>query len=229
MVEILTDSLPPSGDFDSVPEFLYRKPTQARGLATFQLILETADKMIDELGVSGFSLYDVADKAEVASGSVYHFFPSVTALFGALVERYDEEFAKLVSEPIPVDKTERWEDVLTTQTERSRQYINGHRPAMLLILGPGQSWQSRLIDTAGDTRIASAMIKMVSDLFEVPKLPDPAELMHKAIRCLEGIWQLSFQRHGTVTDEMSIETNKVMIAYLKLYWPEYMQRIEQGK
>ena len=109
------------------------------------------------------------------------------------------------------------------QTERSRRFINDHRPAMLLILGPGQTWQSRLIDTVGDTHIAHSMVKAIAEHFVVPKAPDPAELMHRAIRCLESLWQLSFQRHGSVTDEMAVETNKVMIAYLRIYWPELME------
>lgn len=205
----------------STPELLFRRPTQARGRAKFDQILDAAHSMIDEIGVEGFSLYDIADRAGVAAGSVYHFFPTLTAIFGALVERYDEEFARLVTEPI--ESPASWQDILVEQTERSRRFINDHRPAMLLILGPGQTWQSRLIDTVGDTHIAHSMVKAIAEHFVVPKAPDPAELMHRAIRCLESLWQLSFQRHGSVTDEMAVETNKVMIAYLRIYWPELME------
>jgi len=207
---------------DEMPELLYRRPSQARGIAKFNQILDAAHAIIDEQGVNGFSLYDIAERAAVAPGSVYHFFPNLTAVFGALVERYDETFARLVSEPLLAPERESWETILITQTERSRRFINAHRPAMLLILGPGQSWQSRLIDTVGDTHNAHAMIATIRESFVVPDRPDPAELMHNAIRCLESLWQLSFQRHGEVTDEMAEETNKVMIAYLSLYWPKHM-------
>jgi hypothetical protein len=50
--------------------------------------------------------------------------------------------------------------------------------------------------------------------------------MHNAIRCLESLWQLSFQRHGVITDAMAEETNKVMSAYLSLYWPKYLEPVD---
>ena len=212
-------------DANALPETPYRRPRQARGIAKFDCILDTAHDMIDEFGIEGFSLYDIADRAGIASGSVYHFFPNLTSVFSALVERYDKEFAHLVGEPLPDDKPLSWEDILIIQTERCRHFINNHRPAMLLILGPGQTWQSRLIDTIGDAHIAAVMVATIGKSYVIPQHPEPTELMHNAIRCLESLWQLSFQRHDIVTDEMAAETNKVMIAYLNLYWPKYLEPI----
>jgi hypothetical protein len=39
---------------------------------------------------------------------------------------------------------------------------------------------------------------------------------------LEAFWELSYQQHGFVTDDISRETNRAMIAYLSLYWPKYL-------
>lgn len=204
---------------------IYRKPSQARGIVKFECILDAAHEMIDELGLTGLSLTGIAERAGVASGSVYHFFPSLTAIFTALVERYDEEFAELVRLPIEHGQIGSWDDIVIAQTERSRIFINDNRPAMLLMLGPGQTWQSRLIDTVGDAHIARAMVNTIGRQFVVPQHPDPVELVHNAIRCLESLWQLSFQRHGEVTEKMARETNRAMIAYLRLYWPRYLEPI----
>ena len=54
--------------------------------------------------------------------------------------------------------------------------------------------------------------------------PVPEVILHHAIRMLEGFWELSFQQHGYITEDMSRETNRAMIAYLRLYWPEYLPR-----
>jgi hypothetical protein len=70
------------------------------------------------------------------------------------------------------------------------------------------------------------MVDTIRTFYELPKQPDPAELMHNAIRCLESLWQLSFQRHGVITDAMAEETNKVMSAYLSLYWPKYLEPVD---
>lgn len=202
----------------------YRKPRQKRGLKKFETILDSANELIDQKGVHNFSLYDVADHAGVASGSVYHFFPNMEAVFAALVERYDREFERIVSENIPPEQVESWGDVLWHHIEKSRHYINENDQVMILILGPGQTWQTKQVDTVGDTAIARAMFRNIDEYFSIPDSPDPAELLHLAIRILESIWQLSYQRHGRVTREMQEETYRAMCAYLELYWPKYLPR-----
>mgnify|MGYP001818052261 FL=1 len=108
--------------------------------------------------------------------------------------------------------------------EKSRHYINSNEQVLILILGPGQTWLTRQVDTVGDTAISRAMHRNISDYFDVPQTPDPAEVLHLAIRILESIWQLSYQRHGRVTKEMQNETYRAMCAYLELYWPRHLSR-----
>jgi AcrR family transcriptional regulator len=205
----------------------FRRPKQERGIKKFEAILDGADKLILSQGIHNFSLYDIAENASVAVGSVYHFFPSIEAVFAALVERYDREFTVIVSENIPHDEVDSWADIIWHHIEKSRQYINTHEQVLIMILGPGQTWQTRLVDTVGDTAIARAMLTNITEFFDIPDSPDPAELLHYAIRILESIWQLSYQRHGQVTEEMQNETYRAMCAYLELYWPRFIQRKNQ--
>ena len=88
-------------------------------------ILHSANELIAQKGVHNFSLYDIADHAGVASGSVYHFFPNMESVFAALVERYDREFERIVSENIAPEHVNTWGDVLWHHIEKSREYING--------------------------------------------------------------------------------------------------------
>lgn len=205
----------------------YRRPTQARGIEKFERILDSTHALLEKDGVEAFSLYDVAKHAGVATGSVYHFFPNLEAAFIALVDRYDQKFAEIVSQPIPGDSVDTWQDILIRHFEESRQFINDHPPAMILIIGPGRTWASRQADTLGDTRIAQAMLASFREHFELPENPRPEVLLHYAIRLLEGFWELSYQQHGYVTDEFSTETNRAAVAYLGLYWPRYLPRIEK--
>lgn len=205
----------------------FRRPRQARGIEKFNKILDAADELIIENGVEEVSLYDVADRANVAVGSVYHFFPSMQSALVALIERYDNNFAELVSQPVDPSEIESWRDVLRYQTERSREYINATPAAMILILGPGQNWGTRLADTAGDSTIASSMIESMNDFYVVPNNPNPNDTMLNCIKILESLWTLSYMKHGIVTDEYAEETRKAMVAYLSLYWPAHMEAKEQ--
>jgi AcrR family transcriptional regulator len=202
-------------------EQFYRKPSQARGVAKFDKILDAAHHLIDEQPEREISLYDVAEEAGVATGSVYHFFPNIEGIYIALVERYDRKFAEIIRATEP-EQGVNWQQLLVRHTEASRQYINEHRPALMLIIGPLRTWQSRQVDTIGDAAIARAMADNYNQYLVLPESPAAEVILHHAIRMLEGFWELSFQQHGFVTDEMSAETNRAMIAYLRLYWPEYL-------
>lgn len=203
-------------------EQIYRKPTQARGIAKFEQILDATHKLIEEQPTREISLYDIADEAGVAAGSVYHFFPSIDSVFVALVERYDERFAEIIRNTDPENNDVTWQDLLVQHTESSRTFINAHPPALMLLIGPLRTWQSRQVDTVGDTRIAQAMLESYGRHFILPQQPKPEVILHHAIRMLESLWELSYQQHGYVTDEMSVETNRAMIAYLSLYWSKYL-------
>jgi AcrR family transcriptional regulator len=202
----------------------YRRPSQARGEAKFDKLLDAAHSLIEEHGVEEFSLADVAKRAGVATGSAYHFFPNLEAVFIALVERYDVAFAKIVSEPIEASSVETWQDILELHFEKARRFINANPPALILIIGPGRSWQSKQVDTIGDSNIAIAMLETIERFFEIPSSPPAAQLLHLGIRMLEGLWELSVQQHGHVTEEFSRETTRAVTAYLRLYWPRYLER-----
>lgn len=202
----------------------FRRPRQERGVRKFESILDTAHELIISKGVKNFSLYDIAEHADIAVGSIYHFFPNIEAVFAALVERYDQSFWEIVSEHLPPETVECWGDIIWHHIEKSRQYINEHEQILIMILGPGQTWQTRQVDTAGDTAIARAMWNNINEYYDIPTSPDPAELLHLAIRILESFWQLSYQRHGKVTKEMQQETYRAICSFLELYWPKYLQR-----
>ena len=210
---------------DQLSELItFRRPRQKRGVKKFETILDTAHELIISNGVENFSLYDIAESADMAVGSVYHFFPNIESVFAALVERYDKDFWVIVSEPISGEKINGWADLIWLQIEKSRLYINKQEQVLIMMLGPGQTWQTRQVDTVGDTAIAEAMRQNIQQYFDLPEAPDPAELLHLAIRILESFWQLSYQRHGKVTKEIQEETFRAMCAYLGLYWPKHLPR-----
>ena len=210
---------------DQLSELItFRRPRQKRGVKKFETILDTAHELIISNGVEHFSLYDIAESADMAVGSVYHFFPNIESVFAALVERYDKDFWVIVSEPISGEKINGWADLIWLQIEKSRLYINKQEQVLIMMLGPGQTWQTRQVDTVGDTAIAEAMRQNIQQYFDLPEAPDPAELLHLAIRILESFWQLSYQRHGKVTKEIQEETFRAMCAYLGLYWPKHLPR-----
>ncbi len=205
----------------------YRAPSQARGEAKFERLLDATQALIEELGIDNFSLTDVAKRADVATGSAYHFFPNLEAVFVALVERFDRAFADIVRKPIDKERVSSWQDLMAIHFENSRAYINANPAALTLIIGPGRSWQSKQADTQGDSGIARAMVESYQQHFVLPDHPPASELFLLGIRILEGFWELSVQQHDFVTEAISEETTRAVAAYFRLYWPEYLPTVEE--
>ena len=202
--------------------YRFRKPRQARGQEKFDRILRAADDLVVENGADELSLYDVAERAGVAVGSVYHFFPSKHAVLLALVEHYDRKFEEIVNLLEEGVQFNSWQDVLWQQTEQSRRYMNSTPGALIMILGSGQTWATRLRDEEGDRDIAQSMATAIQRHFELPDTPPPDQLLFNAIRILESLWATSYIKTGEVTEEWARETQKALCAYLGLYWPLYL-------
>jgi len=69
-----------------------RRP-QARGLATRSRILRAAGDLFTQAGYDGTSVHDIAERAAIGVGTVYHHFPDKRAVLLALVEDWGERFA----------------------------------------------------------------------------------------------------------------------------------------
>jgi AcrR family transcriptional regulator len=63
-------------------------PQQERSRARFQALLDVAEEVIAESGLDGLQMREVARRANLPIASVYHYFPSSTALIRTLLEKH---------------------------------------------------------------------------------------------------------------------------------------------
>lgn len=199
----------------------YRVPTQTRGLAKFETILDAVDDLLVSKGYNNFSIYDVAATAGVATGSVYHFFPNLDTAFLAVYERYDLKAAELLRQTAPEQPPNNWEEVLLLQTESYRAFMNSHPAYLTLAFGPGRTWLLQQSDVYQD--ILEAMLHGFSRYFKIPVSTDPIQLLHNVFHILDGLWGISYVQEGTISDKMAEETRRAVTAYLQLYWPTYLE------
>ena len=64
-----------------------KRPLQARGMATWDAIIEAAAQILEVNGLHGFNTNAVAERAGVSIGSLYQYFPNKDALMVGLIER----------------------------------------------------------------------------------------------------------------------------------------------
>lgn len=78
------------GDSDET-RFLRTKPRQARSEETVAKLLAAAGEIFGEVGVGAATTTEIARRADVAVGSMYHFFPSKGEIALALANQYVAE------------------------------------------------------------------------------------------------------------------------------------------
>src|SRR5438094_3120984 len=71
---------------------LRRRPVQQRSAKRVEQMLEACAALIDELGYDGVTTTLIAERAGVAVGSLYQFFPDKRAVVQALTQRNVEYF-----------------------------------------------------------------------------------------------------------------------------------------
>jgi AcrR family transcriptional regulator len=83
---------------------------QQRSAKRVEQMLEACAALIDELGYDGVTTTLIAERAGVAVGSLYQFFPDKRAVVQALTKRHLDYFTKQIDERLDWASLEHWWD-----------------------------------------------------------------------------------------------------------------------
>ncbi len=67
-----------------------KTPVQRRSVATVEIVLDAAARILDEQGLAGLNTNAVARRAGISVGSLYQYFPSKEAIVSALILKAHE-------------------------------------------------------------------------------------------------------------------------------------------
>jgi AcrR family transcriptional regulator len=99
-------------------------PVQTRSVAKVARMLDTCADLIDEVGYEGLTTTLLAERAGVAIGSVYQFFPDKRAVVAELTRRNVEAYVRRLSERMVGGGMTRWVDAVDAGLD---EYIDMHR------------------------------------------------------------------------------------------------------
>jgi len=88
--------MPQLEDLCVQPKPLRRQPTQRRSARRVERMLDACAALLDEIGYEALSTTRIAERADVAIGSVYQFFPDKRAITQELTRRNVEQFVSRV-------------------------------------------------------------------------------------------------------------------------------------
>jgi AcrR family transcriptional regulator len=103
---------------------LRRVPVQGRSVARVQRMLDACAELVDHVGYEALTTTMLAERAGVAIGSVYQFFPDKRAIVQALTQRNLEAYLERITARFANDRFGHWWDVVDAGID---EYIDMHR------------------------------------------------------------------------------------------------------
>jgi AcrR family transcriptional regulator len=203
---------------------LPRAPQRARGRVRYENLLDAVDTLMADRDAGAVTIQDTALQADVPLASVYHYFPSNTALLVGLARRYLRDVEALLDTPLDHRALRQWSDICRWHVETARRFFIERPVAMKLLLGTDCGSQVRDTDREANNRLGHAGLATFQRHFVLPESPDLAERCSLAVTISDSILSVSYSRHRTVTEAMAEEAFRARVAYLRLYFPEHAQK-----
>lgn len=195
------------------PTPLRRQPVQQRSAQRVQRMLDACADLIDELGYDGVTTTLIAERAGVAVGSLYQFFPDKRAVVQALTQRNLAHFMSEVARRFEAAPLAHWtlgaDIVFDLYVEMYRE-VPGFRRIRF-----GDVVDVRLIDDERDnnTVIADDIAGFLAERFAVPveEIRLPVAVAHEIA---DSILNLAFRRSLFPEETVISEAKMVVRAYL---------------
>lgn len=192
---------------------LRKQPVQQRSAKRVEQMLKACAALIDELGYDGVTTTLIAERAGVAVGSLYQFFPDKRAVVQALTKQHLDHFTKEIEERLDWENLEHWwhgvDTIIDIYVEMYRTIPGFSRVRF------GDVIDIRFIEDGRDnnTVITEQIAHVVAKKHDLP-----VETLYKQITVgcdiADAILALAFRRKLFPEDDMIKEAKQVVRAYL---------------
>jgi Transcriptional regulator len=193
---------------------LRRRPTQRRSARRVERMLDACAELLDEVGYEAASTTRIAERAGVAIGSVYQFFPDKRAITQALTRRNVEMFVARVGRRFMTEDYTCWWEAVDAILD---EYVEMHRAVPgFRSLHFGDVVDLHLLDSVADnnTVIAGRLRALLLAEFG---LADSAELdlaLLVAVEAGDAVLKLAFRRDSDGAPEIIAEAKRLIRGYL---------------
>ena len=195
---------------------LRRVPVQGRSVARVQRMLDACAELIDEIGYDGLSTTLLAERAGVAIGSVYQFFPDKRAIVQALTLRNVEAYLARLAIRIPAGELAHWWDGVDGAID---EYIELHRTVPgFRTLHFGDIVDVHLIDPERDNNavIADHLAELLIRYHNAPDTPALRFALLVAVEAADALIKLAFRRHPDGDETVLTEAKTLIRGYLQV-------------
>jgi AcrR family transcriptional regulator len=192
---------------------LRRRPVQQRSTQRVERMLAACASLVDEVGYDGVTTTLIAERAGVAVGSLYQFFPDKRAVVQALTSRNLDRFMATVVDRFSTTRLEHWWHAVDTVID---VYLTMHREVPgFAKLHFGDVVDFRLLDDRRDnnTVVAERLATLIATQFDI-RAEDLQLPIAVAVEAADGVLKLAFRRDARGDDEVINEAKQMIKGYL---------------
>ena len=196
-----------------------RRPAQERTRLRFEALLDAADRLLLQEDASRIGLYDIAAAAGMPPASAYHLFPTREAVFAALAARYLRGLRRFIGRPFEPGSVQSWQEFIVVEMDRAVQFYNGNPVMSKLFLGDHVLAEIRILDTQNVEAASASNYDRMNRLFHMPFVRNSELKFNTLIGIYDGVWVMSYAKHGRTTEAYARETERAALAYCATFLP----------
>jgi AcrR family transcriptional regulator len=193
---------------------LRRVPVQGRSLARVHRMLDACAELVDEVGYDGLTTTLLAERAGVAIGSVYQFFPDKRAIVQALTMRNVEAYVERLSRRIADGHVDKWWDAVDAAID---EFIDMNRTVIgFRTLHFGDVVDLYLLDEERDNNavIVEQLGKVLIEGFNVADEPRLPFALGMAVEIADALIKNAFRRDPNGDEQVLAEAKEIVRDYL---------------
>ncbi|MEV0971936.1 TetR family transcriptional regulator [Microtetraspora glauca] len=196
------------------PDPLRRQPTQRRSARRVERMLDACAELLDEIGYEALTTTRIAERAGVAIGSVYQFFPDKRAISQALTRRHVELFVTRVGRRFMTEDYAGWWDAVDAIIE---EYVEMHRTVPgFRSLHFGDVVDLNLLDSVSEnnTVIAGRLRALLLQEFGLADSEELDRIVLVAVEAGDAVLKLAFRHDPHGAPDIVAEAKQLVRGYL---------------
>ena len=197
------------------PLAVARRPTQKRAQERFANILNEAEALLIEKGLSGFSIPTIAERLGYTRGSVYAYFPTPYAVLNELTRRYLGELEAEFFSHAEALRHVSWRAGIAMVVDQAVSFHNANPAACLLLLGGAVTDDSYRAQELTNKRLGDLAGRVWTSKRVLPAAPP--DVMTLSVDIGVACFRRSFFEHGEITPPYRDAAIAAMIGFLAPY------------
>ncbi|GGN70191.1 TetR family transcriptional regulator [Actinoplanes lobatus] len=177
-------------------------------------MLDACAELVDEVGYEGLTTTLLAERAEVAIGSVYQFFPDKRAIVQALALRNMDAYLQSLSDRFASQTFTHWWDAVDGAIDA---YIHMHRSVPgFRTLHFGDVVDLHLLDSDRDNNavIAERLAELLIEQFNLADRTRLRFALQISVEAADALIKLAFRRDVSGDEEVLTEAKALIREYL---------------